>query len=76
MPPRDSFHPLSSDKMGDFVFVTAASSNHFNEVIDSIAAIQTLMPKKKVIFFDLGLTPDQIAKVHHFYLHSGYHVIS
>ena len=63
MPPRDSFHSLSPDKMDDFVFVTAASSNHFNEEMDAIASIQTLMPKKKVIFFDIGLTPDQIAKV-------------
>ena len=65
MPPRHSFHSLSPDKMDDFVFVTAASSNHFREEVDSIASIQTLMPKKKIIFFDIGLTPDEITKVHH-----------
>ena len=66
MPPRDSFHSLSPDKMGDFVFVTAASSNHFKEELDAIASIQTLMPKKKIILFDIGLNADEIAKVHHF----------
>ena len=63
MPPSDSFHPLTPDKMADFVFVTAASSNHFNEVVDAIASIQTLMPRKQIYFFDIGLRADQIAKV-------------
>ena len=66
MPPRDSFHSLSPDKMDDFVFVTAASSNHFEEEMDAIASIQTLMPKKKIIFFDIGLKADEITKVQHF----------
>ena len=74
MPPGDSFHPLSPDKMDDFVFVTAASSNHFTEEIDAIASIQTLMPQKKIIFFDIGLEPDQIAEVRHFILGRPYHV--
>ena len=63
MPPSDSFHPLTPDKMADFVFVTAASSNHFNEVVDAVASIQTLMPRKQIYFFDIGLNADQIAKV-------------
>ena len=63
MPPSDSFHPLTPDKMADFVFVTAASSNHFNEVVDAIASIQTLMPRKRIYFFDIGLKADQITKV-------------
>ena len=65
MPPRDSFHSLSPDKMDDFVFVTAASSNHFKEEVDNIASIQTLMPNKKIIFFDIGLRPHEIATVHY-----------
>ena len=67
MPPADSFHSLSPDTMDDFVFVTAASSNHFTEEIDAIASIQTLMPQKKIVFFDIGLKADQIAQVglHH-----------
>ena len=63
MPPSDSFHPLTPDKMADFVFVTAASSNHFDEAVDAIASIQTLMPRKRIYFFDIGLKADQIAKV-------------
>ena len=63
MPPSDSFHPLTPDKMADFVFVTAASSNHFDEAVDAIASIQTLMPRKQIYFFDIGLKVDQIAKV-------------
>ena len=67
MPPADSYHSLSPDTMYDFVFVTAASSNHFTEEIDAIASIQTLMPQKKIMFFDIGLKADQIAQVgqHH-----------
>ncbi|KAK2162391.1 hypothetical protein NP493_1525g00033 [Ridgeia piscesae] len=63
MPPSDSFHPLTPDKMADFVFVTAASSNHFNEMVDAIASIQTLMARKRIYFFDIGLKADKIAKV-------------
>ena len=65
IPPTDSFHTLSPDKMDDFVFVTAASSNHFKEQLDNIASIQTHMPQRKIIFFDIGLTADEIAQVHH-----------
>ena len=63
MPPSDSFHPLTPDKMADFVFVIAASSNHFDEAVDAIASIQTLMPRKRIYFFEIGLTADQVAKV-------------
>ena len=63
MPPGDSFHSLSPETMADFVFVTAASSNHFKEELDNIALIQTLMPQKKIIFFDIGLKQHQIARV-------------
>ena len=58
MPPSGSYHTLAPDKMADFVFVTAASSNHF-----AIAAIQALMPEKKIMYFDIGLKAEQIAKV-------------
>ncbi|KAK2180301.1 hypothetical protein NP493_451g01034 [Ridgeia piscesae] len=63
MPPSDSFHPLTPDKMADFVFVTAASSGHFNEMVDAIASIQTLMPRKRIYFYDIGLKAEQVAKV-------------
>ncbi|KAI0216005.1 hypothetical protein LSAT2_031932 [Lamellibrachia satsuma] len=63
MPPSGSYHTLAPDKMADFVFVTAASSNHFAESVDAIAAIQTLMPQKKIMYFDIGLKAEQIAQV-------------
>ena len=63
MPPSGSYHTLTPDKMADFVFVTAASSNHFAESVDAIASIQTLMPEKKIMYFDIGLKAEQIAKV-------------
>ncbi|KAI0216004.1 hypothetical protein LSAT2_031931 [Lamellibrachia satsuma] len=63
MPPSGSYHTLTPDKMADFVFVTAASSNHFAESVDAIASIQTLMPEKKILYFDIGLKADQIAQV-------------
>ena len=66
MPTRDSSHSLSPDRMGDFVFVTAASSSTFKEELDAIASIQTLMPQKNILFFDIGLKADEITKVHHF----------
>ena len=63
MPPSGSYHTLAPDKMADFVFVTAASSNHFAESVDAIAAIQALIPEKKIMYFDIGLKAEQIAKV-------------
>ena len=63
MPPSGSYHTLSSDTMADFVFVTAASSNHFAETVDAISSIQTIMPKKKIMYFDIGLKAKQIAEV-------------
>ena len=63
MPPSGSYHTLTSDKMADFVFVTAASSNHFAETVDAISSIQTIMPEKKIMYFDIGLKAKQIAEV-------------
>ena len=63
MPPSDSYHTLTPEKMADFVFVTAASSNHFAESVAAIAAIQTIMPEKKMLYFDIGLKTEEIAKV-------------
>ncbi|KAI0238787.1 hypothetical protein LSAT2_010461 [Lamellibrachia satsuma] len=62
MPPSGSYHTLTSEKMADFVFVTAASSNHFAETVDAISSIQTIMPEKKIMYFDIGLKAKQIAE--------------
>ncbi|KAI0231965.1 hypothetical protein LSAT2_017698 [Lamellibrachia satsuma] len=63
MPPSGSYHTLTPDKMADFVFVTAASSNHFAESVDAIASIQTIMREPKIMYFDIGLKAEQIVKV-------------
>ncbi|KAI0236557.1 hypothetical protein LSAT2_012899 [Lamellibrachia satsuma] len=62
-PPSASFMTLTSDKMADFVFVTAASENHFLESMDAIASVQSVMPTKQIMYFDLGLTDNQVAEV-------------
>ena len=46
------------------VFVTALDGSHFEESKDSIASIQKHLPAwHKVIFYDLGLTTDQVEEV-------------
>ena len=45
----------------DFVFVTGVSANHFQQSKDAIAGVQHHFPKKKVLYFDWGLTEDQKA---------------
>ena len=37
------------------VCVTAFSDNHFHEAIDMIAGLQTCLPGKKIVVYDLGL---------------------
>ena len=49
--------------MADFVFVTAASENHFLESVDAIASVQSIMPTKQIHYFDIGLTNTQIVQV-------------
>ena len=41
------------------VVVTAFSNNHFEEAKDMIASVQTCLPKKKIIVYDLGLNSIQ-----------------
>ena len=61
--PTNGFIDLETHVMDDFVFVTAASSNHFNESVDAVASIQTLMSEKRIIYFDLGLEKEQVKEV-------------
>ena len=61
--PKTSFIDLETHVMNDFVFVMAASSNHFQESVDAVASIQTLMPEKRIIYYDLGLEEKQITEV-------------
>jgi hypothetical protein len=61
--PASNFSILDNDTIRDFVFVTGASSNHFQETKDAIAGVQTHMPGYKLLYYDLGLTPVQIKEV-------------
>ena len=61
--PKNRFIDLETHVMKEFVFITAASSNHFKESVDAVASIQTLMPEKRIIYYDLGLEEKQITEV-------------
>ncbi|KAI0238688.1 hypothetical protein LSAT2_010572, partial [Lamellibrachia satsuma] len=61
LPPK-IFADLSTNVLQQFVPVTGASSNHFTESIDGVASMQTNMPGKKIIYYDLGLKPAEIAQ--------------
>ena len=46
------------------VFVTAVDVSHFEESKDSIASIQKHIPvRHKIIYYDLGLSKDQVETV-------------
>ena len=61
--PNNGLIDLETHVIDDFVFVMAASSNHFNESVDAVASIQTLMPEKPIIYFDLGLEKNHVKEV-------------
>ena len=46
------------------VVVTAFSDNHFEEAKDMIASMQTCLPDKKIIVYDLGLTSKKKEEVY------------
>ena len=45
------------------VILTAFSDNHFEEAKDMIASVQTCLPDKKIIVYDLGLNPSHKKQV-------------
>ena len=61
--PPTKFADLSTETLQQFVVVTGASSNHFRESVDAVASVQTNLPTRKIIYYDLGLTQAQIAQV-------------
>lgn len=61
--PPSSFIELTNDSVRNFVFVTGASSNHFNESIDALIRAQRYFPKKKIFYYDLGLNESERLKV-------------
>ncbi|CAH1785286.1 unnamed protein product [Owenia fusiformis] len=59
-PPEEKFIDLSADMLKNFVFVTAASSNHFDESLDLIGSIQEFMPERVIYYYDIGLKTGQV----------------
>jgi len=57
------FFVLNEQTMDKFVFVMAASSNHFEESMDGVASIQHHFPGKKLFYYDLGLHHQQVLRV-------------
>ena len=45
------------------VIATGFSSNHYNQSLNMIASVQTMMPEVKLIVYDLGMTSHQRATV-------------
>ena len=60
---RLRFAKKSSSALEKFVFLTAASDNHFNETKVAIHNIRKHFPDKQVFFYDLGLMERAIAQV-------------
>ncbi|KAK2186416.1 hypothetical protein NP493_201g04025 [Ridgeia piscesae] len=61
--PPTTYADLSTDTLQQYVVVTGASSDHFRESVDAVASVQTNMPTRKIIYYDLGLTQAQIAQL-------------
>ena len=61
--PLTDFVTLAESTLKDFVFVTAANGLFLKPSLEGIATIQRLFPRKKIIFYDLGLDPSHISQV-------------
>lgn len=55
----DKFANATRETVSDFIFVTAASSNHYLESQDAIGSIQKYFHVKKIHYYDWGLTEGQ-----------------
>ena len=61
--PLTNYVRLSDSILEDFVFVTAANTHYAKPAVENIANIQEYFPRKKIIFYDIGLNPAEIAEV-------------
>ena len=61
--PQTQFMQLTMDTAPNIQFVTAASANHYRESIAALARIQHFFPGAKILYYDIGLEPDQIEEV-------------
>jgi hypothetical protein len=60
---RGPFVELDPDSVRDFVFVTGTSSNHFAESLQAVARVQKFFPNHTILYYDLGLAPNQMQRV-------------
>ena len=61
--PRTKFYPATMETWKDFVFVTGASADHFEESVDCVASMQHYMPNHTIYFYDLLMKPSQVKRV-------------
>ena len=61
--PLSNFVTITDSILNEFVFVTAANKNYFKPALEGVANIQKHFPRKTIIFYDIGLFPEQIAQV-------------
>ena len=60
---RRSFPSLSSETVKNFVFVHGSDVSHFVESTGLVQSIQRYFPQHKLIYYDLGLYPQQVDQV-------------
>jgi hypothetical protein len=53
--PITRFSSIDENNCKQFVFLTAASDDHFNECLDAIALVQRYFPQHKLVFYDLSI---------------------
>ncbi len=63
IPPRKDMFYLSRRTAVSFVFVTAASPSFFLDSLQTVASIQRYGPSRPVLYYDLGLRPQQAKQV-------------
>ena len=61
--PLTNFVSITDSTLKDFVFVTAINDNYATRALKCIGTIQEHFPEKKIILYDLGLSPSQITQV-------------
>ena len=60
---RGPFVQLNANTLQDFALVTGASANHFKEALEAVALVQEFFPSRTLLFYDLGLKPEQVEEV-------------
>ena len=61
--PFKNFVTITKSTLKDFVFVTAANWAYIKPALEGITIIQKLFPRKKIIFYDLGLDLSSLSQV-------------